>query len=1002
MKKKLAAIVLVLAAVFTNIAYADTDTITDTAILVDPVSNTYQGTENGAALIRHANYSDVPASFWAKEAITRMTALGVLKGDGAGAPYRPSANVTKEEAISLILRMVGKEQLALEYAQDVQGEIDDGTASTTHLWSLGYLQVAMELGMITPEQYADAAYPDQSELDPAISFMRRYPATREEVAAWLSIALNDYNGAEYLLPTDYTYVKNFTDWGQIHIDRIQHVESLLQHNIMSGVSDTKFSPQGTISRAQIAQVLKNVDQVYFDSSGYERKTGTVAACEDEGSLTTSVSQVVRKIYIRSADGTPDIIELVYDTNTMGTSSKDAVVNGDGVVSGLYSLAIGDEIEYIVDKSATGARGKQIYYVNKTGGYKENTFQAKLLAVDPQKSQITFEDSSGRTLNFTLAEGMIRTENKVDKLVIDGLHPQEIAKLPYGSNYEVTTANNIVKFLKFLGQEVLENEIGGVVVENNPALGYIKIFASNGQVLTKQYYESEMTVKKLEYYDAEDEIGYISQMFPNFRYNPAESSIDAIEPGDIVFLRLDKADPNIVTAISASTNYVARYGKVIQFDNTSAVPAVLVEAENKQTIWYDIVPEAIVTKEGRISSVAQVMPGDWVRILVNQAIMAPGYYIESVKEVTIEGDAHYITSIAKGELGAIDAVQQKVTINNYQTLTKTGWSNHKDIERLDISGRDTEIYMDGKRISLDYALKYLKRGGAQAYIALENNYGGERIKKITFRTGRDDVLSPDVVVNTAGDGKFLLSNSYNDISSDEGTIVVRYGRLVTPMSVMPPDYANVVVNGGDHAAVVSIDDAPGATAPLVFRGRIQAVDEGKNITLSTTSMLTEKGWIYTPVQRVFTLDANTKYFGPDGIRDINTLLGYGTAEDGNVIDEVFTIYADGSRADWLFAMPYTRYMLRGTVVSTGESIRIKDVLVFNPDTGTWSQKSNAVTVDLTLPAAGNGAVIKSNQVVGTSAIAVGDRIRIATDENVVTSLNNTGNNTVQGYMVFVEQ
>lgn len=962
--------------------------LTDNSILVDPVANTYMGSADGPTLIRNVSFSDVAAGHWAKEPITRAGALGLIRGDGGA--FRPDGTVSNEEALAILVRFLGREQAALDAGVTLQDTYPEGTNSRA-LWSLGYLQVAQNRGLITADEFADADTPDQSALNPQRSFMRQYPATRERVAQWVSLALTDANSS-YTPPTEYVRVKNFTDWAQIDVTRIRHVEGLVVNNIMQGTSATAFSPKGNITRAQFAQVLRNIDDIYYNVKNWEKKNGTVAALVDNRAVTTGSGTITRSVYIRTADGKADVIKLEIDQNTLNTLTYDAVVCG-GTVAGLSSLAEGDEIEYIVDKEADAAGQKRVRYVWKRAGYTESKVTGKLDSVDTDKNQITITDDAGRKTTYTLAQGLLHTDGGVTSLVLDGITPQDVKKLQYGSSFELTISNNIVKMVKFVGTEVLENEIGGVVVENNVALGYITIFASDRTIVSKQYFESDMRVKKVEYYQKSDEFGYIAQMFPSFRYNPVETTIDKIEPGDVVFLRLDKNDPNVITDISASTNYVARYGRIVRIDTSAPVNAVLLESENKQTAWYDLVDGIAITKEGRMTNAYNLQTGDWVRLLLNQAIMEPGYYIESVKAMVIEGDAHYITKLVKGQLGGLDEIQARVSLSNYQELTKTGWTNYQELARLDISGRDTEIYMDGNRISLEYALAFLKRGGAEAYVALENNFGGERVRKITFRAGRDDALKPDTVANTTGNA-FLLSNGFDNIYHDAGTIVVRNGRLVDGGAIMVPDYAQVAVNGENRAAVVSIEEGPDVSAPLIVRGRIQSVDQGKSFTVSSFSALSGTSWSPTPIQRVFTVDYNTKFYTSGGWADINTLIGYGA---DSAVNRVYTVLTDGSRAEWVFEMPYVTRAVRGTVYENdGTTIRLRNASTYNSSTGRWTQLGTAVTLDVTIPE--NGALIKSNKVADIRDVRAGDQLRVMTDTLPADPATGTA---VTGYLTFVE-
>jgi hypothetical protein len=329
------------------------------------------------------------------------------------------------------------------------------------------------------------------------------------------------------------------------------------------------------------------------------------------------------------------------------------------------------------------------------------------------------------------------------------------------------------------------------------------------------------------------------------------------------------------------------------------------------------------------------------------------------------------------------------------LTKTGWGNYQTLQQFSINNKDIEYYYQGERISLDYAQRYLKRSDGEVYIALENSASGERVKKITFRNGRDELLDPETVLASDGNGSFTTISKSN-IATDSGTIVRRHGRLVDGNGILASDYVKASLNGGLTAAVVDITDAPDTSGIMIARARVLSVDEGKSFKAQSMSVLSGNSWVYTPVQREFTIDYNTLFFNSDGIVSSDNFIDY-TSE--SVKDKAFNVVYDGSKALRITEAPYAREMVTGTIYNiSGDTVSIKDAKYYDRATGKWNTVSNVNSI-LEININGNNAIIgKNNSLISVSNLEKGDLLKVMTDElpaKVIPESN------INGYIVLVE-
>lgn len=979
--KKILIILLTIIISFSNLpkSFASTDEL----IYKDAVANVYFGTDDAKTMITNLNFRDISPDFWAAESIARAGALDIVKGYDKS--YSPETSVTNEEAIAFVIRMLGKEKEAQQRATEF---LDQNIGLKNH-WSLGYIALAKDLSILSEEDYLNAIAEDQTQINPDALFARMANAKREDIALYIKRGL-DTIAKKGLPQTDSVQsILQFKDYEMISADKVDAVEIMVDNKIMLGDSSGYFNPKDPLTRAEMAQLIKNMDSVYYDLREILRKTGTIAGLKDLQKTTTESNALTRDLYVRTQTGQVDIISYFLDINNSPQAlEKDTVVFKNGV-TGLASLRENDKIEYLIDRNTN----KVIYVQVISSALEEVKAQGKLSSVNFNIGDISVIGGSEKLYTYTLAKGLYEIKEDKKYLLI-GNKKHEYSKIPPGSMLELTLLNDIVKEIKYIGEMSIINETRGIVIENNKEFGYITFIDNSGNEITMNYTSNDIKVEKQKHYDLEDEIGYIDEVFPNFEYDDRDSVISEIEPGDIIFVRPNKDDNTYVESISAATNYIYKYGKVNVIENEGKYYKILIEYSDKQTTWFDAVNDIFVSEDGKPKKVADIKEGDYVKLLVNQAILAPGYIDESVKEIIIEGNDRFIATVIKGQLAGINSIQKKLKVQNAEKLSQMGWSDYKQVDEFSLSDREIEYYHNSKRISLDYALNYLKRSDGEIYVAIENNYTGNKIKKVTFRDGRDTLLEGDSILNVNPDGTFRVLSRDANISTDLGSIIIRNGRLVT--SLKNNDYAQIALNDGEIAAVVNVIDTPGFSDVFIVRGRINSVDEGHSFRVQSISVLDGLVWDYSPVNRDFIVDYNTIYINKEGKVDLKTFLSY---TDASVLDKAFNIVVDGTRAAYIVDTPYAKENLRGTIYEiTDTEIKLKGAKYLNRKNGKWINVSNKdSSVIVTIP--NNSIIAKNNKIAFKKDLVIGNDVRVMTD--TLPDVVKTGI-TVNGYIVLVEK
>ena len=963
----------------------------DELIHIDPVSNTYTGRPQAAQLITQLQFTDLPAGEGFREAIIRGGALEVIHPEAA--QFRPNAPVSREEAIAFALRAAGRSDearaLGEAMADDLQG------LPLNRVWNFGYMQLAQQIGMITADQFTSAQTvattqpidnDDEEAPVPPIApvFDSTVSATRQEIASWLVGAFESVEDDIFDVPaTAGVSLQSFTDWGTISPIHASAVETVLRHNIMNGQTPTNFAPNSTVPRQEMAQIISHLDGFHFELMGLERAMGAVIDTSNEQFIQTGASYAWRHIHVRRADGSVDHLQFTLP----GTASPqgvplDAVVFRNGEVVGLTALQTGDQIEYLVHPE-TGT----VWYVRVTGTTSTANFRGRLQIINIENGTMTFTDNTNTAITFPMIEGMygIGADGQPFIRFTNILRPA--SSLPRGTYYDVTLVGNLITDITFVGDPVVTPEIRGIVIDNNAMLGSLTILDENRQERSFNYIPGALMVQRREFFDMRDTIGGIHEMFPG-NFNPRETSINAIIPGDLVVFRVDSEDPTRITAISSAENIIQRYGRILEFRDQGGFFDMLMEFENGQTAWFSVPNQVLVMDRGRPVNPNQIQMGDWARIIVNQAVLAPGVMMETVREISLDSGGHHISSIVMGRVAGFHHAQNLIQIEHAQELTPAGWSNHSPLASFNISGPNVRYYHDGRAVSLAHVQRYLQRSGATVYLAMENHHAGERAVVVSIRSGRDELIRAGTVLGASAN-EFHLLEIPGAIQTDAGTIVVRNGRLVEQNHISAPDWARVALNGHNTAAVVNIEPAPATSGVQIIRGRIDRVEPNQSFRVTAMSIFDGLRWNFAPIGREFAIDHDTLFIGENGVTNMTDFIGWG---ENSVIGDVFNVVVDGSRAVRVIDAPFTNptpdlpppaqghLTVRGTIYAiNGSTVHLRDMHVFNGRTAQWNIVSNTNATG-TVTVQPNTIIVDRNQVVGTNGLQVGQQILALSSDN----------------------
>ncbi|PHV70139.1 hypothetical protein CS063_11725 [Sporanaerobium hydrogeniformans] len=537
------------------------------------------------------------------------------------------------------------------------------------------------------------------------------------------------------------------------------------------------------------------------------------------------------------------------------------------------------------------------------------------------------------------------------------------------------------------------EESGLVLENNPQLGYITYRTKEGYTLTRNYYKEEVTVEKQPYYESEDRIGYIDELFPNFEFDPRDTTIEHIQPGDYIYVRVNKE--SLITYVSAFNDYMMRYGKVTSFTfNSGDTATILIEDEKGRSYSYRVELYTPVTKGGRTIALSEIKEGDWVKALIAQRIMGEGIINETLQELVVDNNTRYISNVYRGQVASINSTRQLLNVRNMQALGKLGWGPYHTLFSLTMNPKKVEAYYLGSPVSVDYVSKNLRNAGGYVYVAAEQYMGKENAVKLNFQSKLQTVLPKTMVTYADPTSVRLLSGEKLVLAKD--SMIVRDKRLIEPHSIMVGDMLQAVVSGENRLIVGNITTAVATGDLQVYRGRIKRIAQREEFEVETFSMLEDSLWYFYPSPRTFTIDYETQFVGTEGgnATSIESFLDYG---ENTAKDDVFTIVAIGDKAYRIVDMPYVKESLKGEVYEVAEgSIKLKDVYYYHRMQKRWMEYSSK-NIGATVTVAPNSVIIKAGKVMPVTRLEKGDKIRAMLDTNLKTATEGT-----TAYIIVVEE
>lgn len=402
------------------------------------------------------------------------------------------------------------------------------------------------------------------------------------------------------------------------------------------------------------------------------------------------------------------------------------------------------------------------------------------------------------------------------------------------------------------------------------------------------------------------------------------------------------------------------------------------------------PTTIIQRNGNNVDATTLYVGDNVIMYFDQI------NTDVISRMTIQGESIEVEDIYKGRITMVDKLEDVIMLDGVERLENNKWQDLQSSIRISYT-TDSPIYLAGYEVS-PAKLEYYK--GKDVYVAIKGFFGENRIERMVIKDRYESSYSEKIEDINWYTDTFELGNKKN-IRFNEGTIIVKSGRLVDKYSVNGNSDVFVVGDGRNGDLVASViniynEDINNSNIGQshLYSGRIDKIFQD-SLTLKDFFLLDRNEWESYDDDKELYLDNDTNIYDMEDGEELTLKEFYSGdyaidedsdyAEDKRLRDWHGYVYTDGDRVSVVGIQKKMDSLLRqrvtlGVVQSkeidnlTGETITISNAKDWSERHNQWMAKS--VNLKLMIE---DSLIIKDNKQTNYNAISPGDRLYIIRDD-----------------------
>ena len=757
----------------------------------------------GQDLIRNATYNDIKKSTYA-EGILKDTALTIIKNYGSKS-FQPLKAATKSEVIAALVRAGGKQTAADTAALALRAA--DKNMPAVDAYMIGHLRTAQTMGILDTTEAALLAKVTAKErnaiikgiqvswtmkaaeraaiLDARIAlkaYSKAYniPATREEVAVWVVKG----TGLTPIIGDQSVTSSNFTDWKTIKGANVPYVEAALRAKYMSGTDRSVFLPKQAISRGELSGIMKNIIMDKPGAAGLTIGYGTVDSVNPVSSSNPQTSKYGTEITIIDQDGTSKI-KITVDKASEKTADGRVLASAlpvikDGTIGNEALLSKGQFVEYI----SNSANEMQLVTVGKY-----EIIPGTFISNDGTKT-VKFMGDDGKTYTFKM-DGNTKISAQGQAL--------KASMIPSGSKGKAVVDGSVLKTMEFDFAPA-----DNILNENTVTINYIDDVGKSINVTDK----NNATIS----YPLSPDLAVTIN---GKRVGTSELSFDTpallkLKGGKVVEIATNTEIPEE----NPNNTLVVRTAKVRAATPTSitlSFPDKPLEIKN-----FNIDGNTVMLKSSVPIAVTTLHRGDRVKVNMNSA------QDKYVSRIEVQTNGEVLKGVYKAKIALVSPASDDVTFSDVSKFGYNNWVAKDGYFKFHVN-TDSHVYQNNQQIpSSDLKDKI----GQYAYFATVDDFGSEEVIQLNMKTGGEDLLANKRIKSVLWTENKLTLNDGQNYTFQDGSIIVRDGRLLDKYDLDEMGGAWLVLNktttGNANVPVISMDGPNGFTNYRIVQGYLHKI------------------------------------------------------------------------------------------------------------------------------------------------------------------------------------
>lgn len=442
--------------------------------------------------------------------------------------------------------------------------------------------------------------------------------------------------------------------------------------------------------------------------------------------------------------------------------------------------------------------------------------------------------------------------------------------------------------------------------------------------------------------------------------------------------------------TVNTGYIApgskvRTGTVHTIDRNQ----IILELFDGTRETYFTTPAAIVTKNGTNVHLSTLYEGDRVRVYFDEIDTA------LISRIQIEGDSVIVNEIYKGVLQTADIFNDTLTLTGVEVYRNGEWQAFKSACTFAFPD-NPEAFVGGVRV---YKNQFKYYTGKTVYLAVSSRFGKQRIERIVIKNQYESLYSEKINSINWYTGAMELSNNKN-LTFNEGTIIVRNGRMADPYSLKADMDAFIAADGkgsGGMANIIYIYNEyinnSNIGEAYIYAGRLDEIVKG-TVVLNNFFLLAENEWESFDEDKELYYDEDTYIYDIEKDQAITSEQFYSGnyavdestsyAKDNALEDCYAYIFADGDRIaaiavkkelDSLAGQRVTNGIIGSIADSAaaGWTAELVNAADWSAAKERWMDKAASTSINID-----KALIIKDGSVIPQNEIRPGDRVFMVRD------------------------